>query len=155
MLGSSNDGPNEVDAIVSAVQSVAGSAGIDPSGKVHPIIGDYGLSFGLFQVQIPNAALCTGYAKNECPSSVITNMVENGIYGHNGTSSPPERPGIAYWMSQEGGNVGRALRGYNTGHIDDPNDLTDINVGTKSYVSDVANRLVGGLLGATYQATCS
>ncbi|KAI4251178.1 MAG: hypothetical protein LQ352_005015 [Teloschistes flavicans] len=167
MVGSSNDGPDEADDVIAAVQSVAQSADIDPripfalmmqesSGKVRPIIGDYGKSFGLFQVQIPNAALCTGYAKNECPSSVIQNMVEDGIYGHNGTGSPPVAPGIAYWLGAEGGNVGRALRGYNTGKVDDPNDLTNIpSGGTKSYVSDVANRLVGGLLGAQHQYTCT
>ncbi|KAL8692073.1 MAG: hypothetical protein Q9218_002832 [Villophora microphyllina] len=185
MVGSSNDGPDEADALIAAVQSVAQSAGIDPyvlhvlslirvltimfrsripfalmmqesSGKVRPIIGDYGRSFGSFQVQIPNAALCTGYAKNECPASVITNMVEDGIYGHNGTSNPPAAPGIAYWLGAEGGNVGRALRGYNTGTVDDPNDLTNIpSGGTLSYVSDVANRLVGGLLGAQHVYTCT
>lgn len=186
MVGSSDDGPDEADHVIAAVQSVAQKAGIDAyvliyvsvslnatdhvlfsripfalmmqesSGKVRPIIGDWGKSFGLFQVQMANAALCTGYAKNECPSTVITNMVEEGIYGHNGTDSAPVAPGIAYWLPAEGGDVGRALRGYNTGTVDDPNDLTDIpSGGTKSYVSDIANRLVGGLLGAAHQDTCT
>ncbi|KAI4205941.1 MAG: hypothetical protein LQ350_000126 [Teloschistes chrysophthalmus] len=167
MVGSSNDGPDEADDVIAAVQSVAQSAGIDAripfalmmqesSGKVRPVIGDWGKSFGLFQVQIADAALCTGFAKNECPSSVIQNMVEEGIYGHNGTGSAPVAPGIAYWLGAEGGNVGRALRGYNTGRVDDPNDLTNIpSGGTKSYVSDVANRLIGGLLGAQHQYTCT
>ena len=83
-------------------------------------------------------------------------MVEEGIYGHKGTDSAPVAPGIAYWLGAEDGDVGRSLRGYNTGTIDDPSDLTNIpSGGTASYVSDVANRLVGGLSGAAHQATCS
>ena len=126
----------------------------ESSGKVRPIIGDGGKSFGLFQVQIPDAVLCDGYPMNKCPLSVITEMVEDGIYGHNGTSAPTA-PGLAYWVGAEDGHVARALRGYNTGRVPNPNDLTDDKgVGTSSYVSDVANRLVGGLLGREHQHTC-
>ncbi|KAL8723206.1 MAG: hypothetical protein Q9225_000472 [Loekoesia sp. 1 TL-2023] len=164
MVGFSNDGPDEADNVISAVQAVSQEARIDPriafavmlqesSGKVRPIIGDYGKSFGMFQVQIAGAALCTSYAKNTCPLSVITNMAEDGIYGHNGTSTPPQAPGIAYWLSAESGDVALAMRGYNTGSVPNRNDLTDAT-GTKSYVSDIANRLVGGLLGAQHQNTC-
>lgn len=126
----------------------------ESSGKVRPIIGDYGKSYGLFQAQIPGIPLCNDYAKNECPEDVITTQVEFGIFGHAGTGSPVA-PGIAYWMGAQGGNVGRALRGYNTGRVPDPNDLTQAGAATKSYVSDVANRLTGALLGAKHQATCS
>ncbi|KAL8939581.1 MAG: hypothetical protein Q9216_003283 [Gyalolechia sp. 2 TL-2023] len=164
MVGISNDGPDEADNVISAIQSVSEQAGIDPripfavmlqesSGKVRPIIGDWGKSFGLFQVQIPGVALCDGYAKNTCPMSVITAMVENGIYGHNGTDTPPKAPGIAYWLSAESGDVAYAMRGYNTGRIPNREDLTDATA-TKSYVSDIGNRLVGGLLGAAHRATC-
>ncbi|KAL8948807.1 MAG: hypothetical protein Q9222_005036 [Ikaeria aurantiellina] len=165
MVGSSNDGPNEADLAIAAVQSQASIAGIDPripfavmmqesSGKVRPIVGDYGLSYGLFQTQIDGVPLCDNYTKNECPESVITAQVQFGIFGHSGTGSPVA-PGIAYWLSTEGGDVGRALRGYNTGSVTDPNDLTNVVGGTASYVSDVANRLVGGLLGAQHQYTCA
>ncbi|KAI4283125.1 MAG: hypothetical protein L6R38_002389 [Xanthoria sp. 2 TBL-2021] len=165
MIGSSNDGPDEADAVIAAVQSVSESAGIDPrlgfatmmqesSGKVRPIIGDNGKSYGLFQAQIPGIPLCNDYAKNECPEEVITTQVEFGIFGHAGTGSPVS-PGIAYWMEAEAGNVGRALRGYNTGSVPDPNDLTQSRGATASYVSDVANRLTGALVGAKHQATCS
>ncbi|KAL8997311.1 MAG: hypothetical protein Q9169_003403 [Polycauliona sp. 2 TL-2023] len=165
MVGSSNDGPDEADAAIAAVQSVANSAGIDPriafammmqesSGKVRPIIGDYGLSYGLFQVQNPAVPLCNDYPKNECPDDVITTQVEFGIFGHKGTSAPVA-PGIAYWLGAQDGNVGRALRGYNTGNVPDPSDLTNSGGATASYVSDVANRLTGALVGADHQATCS
>ncbi|KAL8713218.1 MAG: hypothetical protein Q9220_002739 [cf. Caloplaca sp. 1 TL-2023] len=164
MVGSSNDGPTEADLAIAAVQSQASIAGVDPripfavmmqesSGKVRPIVGDYGLSYGLFQTQIDGVPLCDNYTKNECPESVITAQVQFGIFGHSGTGSPVA-PGIAYWLSAEGGDVGRALRGYNTGSVKDPSDLTNSGGGTTSYVSDVANRLVGGLLGAQHQYTC-
>ncbi|KAL8754342.1 MAG: hypothetical protein Q9199_004413 [Rusavskia elegans] len=184
MIGSSNDGPDEADAAIAAVQSVSESAGFDPydppnvhflprwltrriprrigfvmmmqesSGKVRPIVGDNGKSYGLFQAQIPGIPLCNNYAKNECPEEVITTQVEFGIFGHAGTGSPVA-PGIAYWMEAQAGNVGRALRGYNTGGVPDPNDLTQSGGATASYVSDVANRLTGALVGAKHQATCS
>ncbi|KAI4086140.1 MAG: hypothetical protein LQ344_007819 [Seirophora lacunosa] len=164
MVTSSNDGPNEADNAIAAVKSVAGQAGIDPriafavmmqesSGKVRPVIGDAGKSYGLFQVQRPGIPLCNTYAKNQCPKSVITSQVENGIYGHNGTSTPPQAPGLAYWMRAQGGHVGRAVRGYNTGSVPNPNDLTDATA-TRSYASDIANRLVGGLQGVQHKRTC-
>ncbi|KAL8735319.1 MAG: hypothetical protein Q9166_000864 [cf. Caloplaca sp. 2 TL-2023] len=165
MIGSSNDGPDEADAAIAAVQSVSESAGLDAriafaimmqesAGKVRPIVGDHGKSFGLFQAQIPGIPLCDNYTKNECPTDVITSQVEFGIFGHDGTGSPVA-PGFAYWMGAQGGNVGRSLRGYNTGSVPNPNDLTQAGVATPSYVSDVANRLTGALLGAKHQTTCS
>ncbi|KAL8808688.1 MAG: hypothetical protein Q9223_004086 [Gallowayella weberi] len=161
----SNDGPDEADAAIAAIQSVTNSAGLDPrivfamvmqesSGKVRPIIGDNGLSFGLMQVQNSAIPLCNDYAKNECPADVITTQIEFGVFGHEGTGSPVA-PGIAYWLGAEGGDIGRALRGYNTGNVPDPNDLTNAGAATKSYVSDVANRLTGALVGAQHQATCT
>ncbi|KAL8782639.1 MAG: hypothetical protein Q9213_005226 [Squamulea squamosa] len=165
MVGSSNDGPDEADAAIAAVQSISEAAGLDPriafatmmqesSGKVRPIVGDYGKSYGLFQAQVPGVPLCDDYAKNECPEDVITSQVEFGIFGHDGTGSPVA-PGIAYWMATQGGDVGRSLRGYNTGSVPDPNDLTQAGGATTSYVSDVANRLTGALLGIKHQATCT
>ncbi|KAI4183230.1 MAG: hypothetical protein LQ346_006401 [Caloplaca aetnensis] len=164
MVSYSKDGPDEADNAIAAVQAVAGQAGIDPrvafavmmqesSGKVRPIIGDWGKSYGLFQVQIPGVPLCDDYPVNQCPSSVITSQVEHGIYGHSGRDTAPQAPGIAYWLEAQGGDVGRAVRGYNTGSVPDPNDLTAAS-GTRSYASDIANRLVGGLLGAQHQYTC-
>ncbi|KAL8843803.1 MAG: hypothetical protein Q9176_001765 [Flavoplaca citrina] len=166
MIGSSKDGPDEADAVIAGVLSVADAAGLDPriafammmqesSGKVRPIIGDSGKSYGLFQAQVSGIPLCNHFAKNECPEDTITTQIEFGIFGHAGTASPPVAPGIAYWMEAEDGNVGRALRGYNTGRIPDRNDLTHAGRATLSYVSDVANRLTGALLGAKHKATCS
>ena len=87
-------------------------------------------------------------------------MAQNGIYGHNGTASPPVAPGLAYWLDAQGENVGLAVRAYNTGSVPDSNDLTDVSVGgktvgTPAYASDIANRLVGGLIGSPRPYECS
>ncbi|KAL8907512.1 MAG: hypothetical protein Q9171_005827 [Xanthocarpia ochracea] len=165
MVGISNSGPDEADAAIAAVQAVSQSAGLDPrivfavmmqesSGKVRPIVGDYGKSYGLLQAQIPGIPLCDDYSKNECPEDVITSQIKFGVFGHDGNGSPVA-PGLAYWMEAQAGDVSRSLRGYNTGSVPDPNDLTKAGAATVSYVSDVANRLTGALVGAKHQATCS
>lgn len=126
----------------------------ESTGKVRPIHGDAGASAGIFQVQISSPATCDGTTYGTCPLATITTMAEDGIYGHNGTSAAPVAPGLAYWLGAEGGDVALALRGYNTGSITDANDLTDVAGGTPAYVSDVANRLVGGLVGSPRPYTC-
>ena len=137
-------------------------------GFVRPGEGDNGASYGLFQVQLPPgvAATCDGTAINTCPYSTILEMVQNGVFGHAGTSTPPQAPGIGYWITAEGGDVARALRGYNTGSVPDPNDLCDIVAtntttgkkyfaGTQTYVSDVANRLTGANAGLAHDYSCN
>ena len=137
-------------------------------GFVRPGEGDSGASYGLMQVQLPSgqAANCDGTAVNQCPYSTILAMIQDGVFGHAGTTNPPKAPGIGYWMTAEGGHVGRALRGYNTGSVIDPNDLCNIVAtdsksgkkyfaGTQSYVSDVANRLTGANAGLEHSSSCS
>ena len=139
-------------------------------GFVRPGQGDDGASYGIFQVQLQAqyrpAAHCIGTAIDACPQANILAMAQDGIYGHNGTSTAPVVPGLGHWMSFVGGNVGQALRSYNTGSIPDPakNDLTAITLtncqgqnyfaGTQTYVSDVANRLTGAVVGAPHPETC-
>ena len=66
----------------------------------------------------------------------------------------------------EGGDIARAIRGYNTGSIIDPNDLANIvatdpttgkkySAGTQAYVSDVANRMTGARVGLPHTPTCN
>ncbi len=126
----------------------------ESTGKVRPIHGDAGKSAGIFQVQIPSPATCDGTTYGTCPLSTITTMAQEGIYGHSGTSTAPTAPGLAYLLNAEGGDVALAVRRYNTGVITDSNDLTDIATGTPAYVSDIANRLVGGLVGSPRPYTC-
>lgn len=126
----------------------------ESTGKVRPIHGDAGQSAGIFQVQIPTPATCDGTTFGTCPLPTITTMAEDGMYGHSGTSTAPVAPGLAYWLNAEGGDVALAVRGYNTGSVTDSYDLTDVATGTPAYVSDIANRLVGGLVGSLRPYTC-
>lgn len=81
-------------------------------------------------------------------------MAEDGIYGYSDTSTAPVALGLAYWLNAEGVDVALAVRGYNTGSVTDSYDLTDVATGTPAYVSDIANRLVGGLVGSLRPCTC-
>lgn len=110
-------------------------------------------SFGIFQVPILEAASCEGTEVNECPAEIVTEMAENGIYGHNGTVWRPRKPGLAYWIATQK-DIALGLRGFNSGSIIDANDLTIIPTGERGYVSDIANRLVGGKFGARSGVTC-
>lgn len=136
-------------------------------GFVRPGEGDNGASHGLFQVQLPSgaAATCDGTAVNTCPYSTILEMVQDGVFGHAGTSTP-QAPGIGYWVTAEGGDIAKALRGYNTGSVPDPKDLCNIVAtssstgkkyfaGTQTYVSDVANRLTGANAGLAHTYSCN
>ena len=92
-------------------------------------------------------------------------MAAYGIFGHalniqkdgsvTGESPPPQAPGLGYWLALEEGNVGKAVRGYNTGRVPDGEDLMETwGIGTKRYVSDVGNRLTGGMAGGTKRYRC-
>ena len=138
----------------------------ESTGKVRPIRGDGGASHGMFQVQIPDAPSCDGTARDACPIQTITQMAAYGILGQGlevqvdgtitGSPPAPVAPGIAYWLTSQAGDVGQALRGYNTGRVPDPSNLLQTEgVGTVTYVSDVANRLVGGTVGSPRPYTCA
>lgn len=109
--------------------------------------------FGIFQVLSLEAASCEGTGVNECSAETITEMAENGIYGHKGTIWGPRKPGLAYWIATQK-DIALGLRGFNSGSIDDANDLTIIPTGERGYVSDIANRLVGGKFGPRRRITC-
>lgn len=108
---------------------------------------------GLFQVLIPEAACCEGTEVNKCSAETITEMAEDGIFGHAGTAWGPRKPGLAYWIATEE-NIALGLRAYNSLSIIDANDLTIIPTGQRGYVSDIANRLVGAKFGARRRFTC-
>lgn len=115
------------------------------------------LSHGLFQVQIPHAATCANTRFNQCPADTILAMIQDGIFGHHspGFATPPAAPGIGYWIPAEAGDVPRALRAYSSGAVLDRNDLTRTGrTGLPSFVSDVANWLVGGSVGDVRPVTC-
>ena len=135
-------------------------------GFVRAGYGDGGSSSGLMQVQLLSgqAASCYDTSVNECPYTTILEMVQDGVFGHAGSTNA-QAPGIGYWLPAEGGDVGKALRAYNTGKIIDPNDLANIVAtnptngkkyfaGTQAYVTDVANRLTGARVGLPHTPTC-
>ncbi|MCJ1264071.1 hypothetical protein MMC22_003942 [Lobaria immixta] len=136
--------PDEADVVIAGVEAVAKKAGIDPrvafavamqesNGMVRSLSRNFN-SFGIFQVPILEAASCDGTEVNECLAEIITEMAENGIYGHNGTVWRPRKPGLAYWIATQ----------------------KDIALGLRErgYVSDIANRLVRGKFGARSGITC-
>lgn len=108
---------------------------------------------GIFQVLIPEAADCEGTKVNACSAKTITEMVEDGIFGHAGTSWGPREPGLAYWIFAQD-DIALGLRAYNSRSIINANDLTIIPSGERGYVSDVANRLVGAKFGSRRRFTC-
>ncbi|MCJ1370000.1 hypothetical protein MMC20_001212 [Loxospora ochrophaea] len=117
----------------------------ETKGSVHDQPGDDGKSFGILQVQVQSGtpAQCSGTAPGACSNSTITTMVQQGVLGHSGLGTAVA-PGIGFWIQQQNGNVGQALRGYNTGSVPNPNDLSQVTQGsTPSYVSSVGNRLLG------------
>ena len=119
----------------------------ETKGGLHKVAGDGKQSYGILQCKVPNPGDCS--TVKPCPQSEITKMINGGVLGSS-TGGTAQEPGIAAWMTKENGNVGAALRGYNTGGgtagIPNLNDFSDVGAATyttPSYVSSVGNRLMG------------
>ena len=141
-----------VDNIISAIESVsAASSPVVPpelilaqimqeSGGDLGHVGDSGKSIGLMQVQV-TAETPVKCNPGQCTKQDIIGMLQQSVNGHTGSGSPVS-PGIAFDLKSYA--VGTALRVYNTGHLPDASNLqTASGCSTSSYVSDVANRLLG------------
>ena len=139
-----------VDNIISAIKDVARSSSVrtelilaqimQESGGDLSRVGDSGKSIGLMQAQI-TAEAPVKCDPGQCTMDDIQGMLEQSVSGHTGAGAPVS-PGIAFDLESYG--TGAALRVYNTGHLPDPNNLqTATKCSTSSYVSDVANRLLG------------
>ena len=110
------------------------------TGGAAAFVGDAGKSFGLMQVQ-PLTQKPITCSLETCTPADILGMIQQGVNGQTGTSAPAV-PGLAYYLTQYG--YGPSLRWYNTGHLPDAADLSVASpISTSSYVSDVANRLMG------------
>ncbi|KAL8890772.1 MAG: hypothetical protein Q9192_005830 [Flavoplaca navasiana] len=113
------------------------------SGGAGNVVGDGGLAHGLLQVQLQNPeetpVTCD---PNSCTKDQILDMLQQGVYGHSDFASA-EPPGIAFYLATN--SPGASLRFYNTGSLTDSNDysVTPNLKSTQSYVSDIANRLLG------------
>ena len=147
---SQHNSPETVDNIISAIKAVASSASVSAelilaqimqeSGGDLSVVGDSGKSVGLMQVQLTAEApvQCT---PGQCTQQNIVDMLQQSVNGHTGSGAPVS-PGIAFDLKSYG--VGASLRVYNTGHLPDPNSFqTATKCSTSSYVSDVANRMLG------------
>ena len=103
---------------------------------------DAGKSKGLMQVQTTREPPIRCEA-GSCTTENVLNMIQQGVNGQT-TPGAPVAPGIGFWLGQYQASPGPALRGYNTGSVPDPAKLQiATSLSTESYVSDVANRLLG------------
>lgn len=111
------------------------------SGGALGHVGDNNKSIGLMQVQLTTGETPIQCDPGTCTADDITGMLEQSIFGHRGTGAP-QSPGIAYDL--ENNNIAAALRVYNTGHVENANNLqVATKCSTGSYVSDIGNRLLG------------
>lgn len=110
--------------------------------------GDGGRSIGLMQVQMANGEQGIQCASDPCNGDEIHSMILQGVLGTT-RGDGPIAPGIAFYLHQF--DVGTSLRWYNTGSVPNPADLSVATwYSTESYVSDVANRLIGLAPEGTY-----
>ena len=119
----------------------------ESNGHMHKA-GDGGKSIGLMQVQMLNGERGIRCASDICSRKEIHAMIAQGVLGTT-RGDGPIAPGIAFYLRQF--DVGTSLRWYNTGSLPNPADLSVATwFSTESYVSDVANRLLGLAPDATY-----
>lgn len=119
----------------------------ESNGHMHKA-GDGGKSIGLMQVQMLNGERGVKCASYICSREEIHAMIAQGVLGTT-RGDGPRAPGIAFYLGQF--DVGTSLRWYNTGSLPNPDDLSVATwFSTESYVSDVANRLLGFAPEAAY-----
>lgn len=109
----------------------------ETSGLTTVACGDGGKSCGLMQVQGTSVPVCTAHP---CTSWQIGIQVSCGTYGNCGGQGA----NIRYCAGLYGAaNYGALARCYNTGFVYNAADYTRCQYGTPSYVSDIANILLG------------
>lgn len=151
--GAANNSPDEISAIQSAIQAQASSSGVDPRFILAIILQESGgcvrvptsnggvVNPGLMQTHA-GTGTCAGVSP--CPSSMISQMVQDGASG------TPAGDGLKQCLAQASAGgasdataVYRAARIYNTGSYTAGSDLGTPEWGTSCYSTDVANRLTG------------
>ena len=156
--GVPNNSQDEINEMGSAIQSVASSTGVDArfifavvmqesNGCVRAPTTNYGVTNpGLMQSHNGAGSCNNGGVQNPCPSSEITQMIEDGTAG---TSSGD---GLQQLLAQAPGSgvtkYYQAARMYNSGSID-PSGNLGAGIATHCYVSDIANRLLGWTSGSS------
>ena len=163
-FGQSNNSPDEIANLKSAIQSIGQSTGVDSrfilaivqqesgGGCVRAWSTSYSVvNPGLMQSHEGSHSCNTdqatdgvvvkkGVSQTPCPASEITGMITDGV---SGTSSGP---GLQQLLKSVGGNDAQAYykvaRMYNSGSIPADGNLSGAGA-TASYASDVANKLLG------------
>jgi hypothetical protein len=159
-----NNSPEENSDLSSAIQSVAGSTGIDPrfilaivmqesNGCVRAPTTNYGVvNPGLMQSHDGSGSCNNGGVQHPCPPTEIVQMIQDGT---SGTSSGD---GLQQILAGIGGTdvsmYYQAARIYNSGSIATTGGEKNLGAGiaTHCYASDVANRLTGW---TTAASTCN
>ena len=139
-----HDTPQQIDYIHSAILTVAAQSSIDPRAILSVIMQE---SHGNVHVpttvspppsNIRNPGIMQTHNGVEFdpndPQGSILQMVKDGVLG---TSTGAGLTGCL----QQTGNIYAAFRMYNSGSVN--KDNLSSGVGTPSYVSDIANRLMG------------
>lgn len=112
----------------------------ESGGQTH-MAGDFQKSIGLLQVQLLNGEIGIRCDPAACTPAQIRGMIQQGVLGTTGSDGPRE-PGIGSYLRRY--DVATSLRWYNSGQVLNPADLSvATSISTSSYVSDVANRLLG------------
>ncbi|RAO74098.1 uncharacterized protein BHQ10_010110 [Talaromyces amestolkiae] len=161
-FGFENDSDDEINSINSAIQSVSASSGVDArfilaivmqesTGCVRVGGTNNGVNNpGLMQSHNGKGTCNTGTPLSPCPSSEITQMIEDG------TTGTADGDGLKQLIAQAIATYGadgateyyRAARMYNSGSL-----ASDLNLGqggaTACYASDIANRLLGWSTGTS------
>ncbi|EME40724.1 carbohydrate-binding module family 18 protein [Dothistroma septosporum NZE10] len=156
--GVDNNSDQENADLKSAIQSVAQSSGVDErfilaivmqesNGCVRAPTTSYSVSNPGLMQSFEGTATCNPgsstapQGQTPCPSSSITNMIEQGTNG-----SKAGDMSLVYALQQAGcddiSKYYKAARIYNSGSIASGGDLGS-GVATHCYASDVANRLTG------------
>jgi len=160
-FGVPNNSEQEVQAISTAIQTVAGETGVDPrfilaimlqesNGCVRAPTTNFGVNNPGLMQDYNGAASCNigGSVQNPCPANTITQMIRDGVAGTSG-------PGLVQNLAQAGcsdvSKFYKAARIYNSGSIPASGDLGAPGA-TPCYASDIANRLSGWVLS---QNTCT
>ncbi|KAF4632087.1 hypothetical protein G7Y89_g6050 [Cudoniella acicularis] len=156
-----NPSSSEIADIQSGIQSVASSTGIDArfilaivlqesNGCVRAPTTNYGVrNPGLMQSHNGAGTCNDGSVQNPCPSSEITQMIQDGTGGT--ASGDGLKQCIALSGATDVSMYYKAARIYNSGSISSTKNL-GAGVATHCYASDVANRLTGW---TTAASTCS
>lgn len=138
-----NDSPQEIAYMEQAINTVARESGIDRRVILAVIMQESQGNVRVNTTYSPDGVRNAGIMQSHngvsfdsnIPQGSILQMVRDGVLG------TPFGDGLVQLLARYG-NVYAAFRGYNSGSVD-PNNLSYGFSSTPSYVSDVANRLVG------------